>query len=147
MGVGAVILDGNCVLLVRRGNAPLKGEWSVPGGAVELGESLRSALAREVLEETGIEVRVGPLIEVFERVERSAEDQVEYHYVILDYLCTVTGGHLAHGSDAEAAQWAALDDLARYRLTTKASAVIGKGVDLREAAAAGSSPPSTYRSG
>jgi mutator protein MutT len=133
VGVGAVVLDAGRVLLVRRGHAPLKGEWSLPGGGVELGESLETAVAREVLEETGIEVEVGPLIEVFDRVERNADDRVEFHYVIVDYLCSMTGGRLAHGSDAEAAKWVDLGDLTPYRLTAKASAVISRAVELREA--------------
>jgi mutator protein MutT len=126
VGVGAVVLDGTRVLLVRRGQAPLKGEWSLPGGTVELGETLEAALAREVLEETGLQVRVGPLVDVFERVQRAGDGRVEFHYVIADYVCSVTGGLLAHASDADDARWVAVDELGAFRLTNKALEVIGK---------------------
>ena len=86
VGVGAVILDGDRVLLVKRGHEPLKGEWSLPGGAVEIGETLDAAVAREVLEETGLDVDVGPVVEVLDRIQRDADGRVEYHYVIVDYL-------------------------------------------------------------
>src|SRR6478672_3038325 len=111
IGVGAVILDGNRVLLVRRAHEPLKGEWSLPGGAVELGETLAQSLAREVREETGLEIRVGPVVEVLDRVHRAADGRIEYHYVLVDYLCAPIGGRLAPGSDADDACWASVEDL------------------------------------
>jgi mutator protein MutT len=126
IGVGAVILDGARVLLVRRAHEPLKGEWSLPGGAVELGETLAEALVREVREETGLEIRVGPVVEVVDRVHRTGAGRVEYHFVIVDYLCAPTGGQLAAASDADGACWAALDDLSPYRLTAQALAVVAK---------------------
>jgi 8-oxo-dGTP diphosphatase len=129
-GVGAVILDGDRVLLVKRGHAPLKGEWSLPGGTVELGESLEDALRREVREETGLEVAVGPLVEIFERIERFGDGRIEYHFVIADYACRTSGGHLVHGSDADAARWVSLNELAAYKVTEKATAVIHKAVEL-----------------
>jgi mutator protein MutT len=130
VSVGAVILDGDRVLLVKRGHEPLKGEWSLPGGVVEIGETLAEALRREVLEETGLEVHVGPLIEVLDRVHRAPDERVEYHFVILDYLCRVGGGRLAHSSDAADASWVDIGDLGQYRLTEKAASVVHKALEM-----------------
>ena len=130
MGVGAVILDGDRVLLVKRGHAPLKGEWSLPGGMVELGETLEAALVREVLEETGLDVAVGPLVEVFDRVERAPDGGVAYHFVIVDYACFVRAGEVHHGTDAEDARWVPVAELAAYRVTEKATTVIGRALEL-----------------
>ena len=124
--VGAVILDGDRVLLVQRGQEPLKGEWSLPGGAVEIGESLEAALAREVREETCLDVTVGPVVEVLDRIRRDEVDRVEYHYVIVDYLCHLRSGTAVCGSDADEVRWAALDDLTSFRLTPSVMAVIQK---------------------
>jgi mutator protein MutT len=126
VGVGAVILDRDRVLLVKRGHPPLKGEWSLPGGTVELGETLEAAVAREVLEETGLEVSVGQVVEVLDRVDRAPDGRIEYHFVIVDYACTVRGGSIASGSDAEDARWVPIRELPAYRLTAKASAVIAE---------------------
>ena len=130
IGVGAVILDGGRVLLVRRAHEPLKGEWSLPGGAVELGETLAQALVREVREETGLEIHVGPVVEVLDRVHRAADGRIEYHYVLVDYLCTPIGGRLAASSDADDTCWADLSDLTAYRLAAPAPEVIAKAVDM-----------------
>jgi len=126
VGVGAVIVDGERVLLVKRAHEPLKGQWSLPGGAVEVGESLEAGLVREVREETCLDVTVGPVVEVLDRISRDANGRVEYHFVIVDYLCRVAGGTATCGSDAEDVEWARRDDLARYRLTSAATAVIAK---------------------
>jgi 8-oxo-dGTP diphosphatase len=126
VGVGAVVVDGGRVLLVKRGHPPLKGEWSLPGGTVELGETLEAAVAREVLEETGLEVSVGQVVEVLDRVDRAPDGRIEYHFVIVDYACTVRGGSIASGSDAEDARWVPIRELPAYRLTAKASAVIAE---------------------
>ena len=131
VGVGAVILDGLRVLLVRRAHEPSKGEWSLPGGAVELGETLEAALAREVVEETGLDVVVGPVVEVVDRVQRAADGRVEYHFVIVDYLCTVRAGVAAHGSDASDVRWVSVSELAAHRVSDKAIDVILKAIDLQ----------------
>jgi len=104
LGVGAVLVHERRVLLVRRGREPLKGQWSLPGGLVEVGESLEAAVIREVAEETGLQVRPVELIELLDRIHRDGE-RVRYHYVIADYLCRVTGGELRAGSDADAVRW------------------------------------------
>jgi 8-oxo-dGTP diphosphatase len=135
VGVGAVILDGHRVLLVKRAHPPLKGEWSLPGGAVELGETIEAAVAREVLEETGIEVDVGPIVEVLDRVQHAPDGRVEYHFVIIDYLCAVRTGVAAHGSDAEEIRWVELSQLAPLGVTDKAIAVINKAVGMKESGA------------
>src|SRR6185503_14872857 len=102
VGVGAVVLDGEGrVLLVKRAHEPLKGEWSLPGGGVEIGETLEAALAREILEETGLTVAVGPVVEVLDRVEHAPDGRVEYHFVIIDYVCRALSGTLVCGSDAD----------------------------------------------
>jgi 8-oxo-dGTP diphosphatase len=126
VGVGAVIfLDGN-VLLVRRAHEPLKGQWSLPGGAVDVGETLSAAVAREAREETCLEVEVGPLVDVVDRITADDQGRVAYHFVIVDYLCRVIGGRLACASDADAAEWVAIDDLGRFALTPAAVDVILK---------------------
>jgi ADP-ribose pyrophosphatase YjhB (NUDIX family) len=123
-----VILDDDRVVLVKRGHEPSKGEWSLPGGAVDAGETLEAAVAREVLEETCLIVQVGPRVEVVERIIRDGDGRVQYHFVVVDYLCRVVGGVLACASDAAAAEWAALDDLDRFAVSATAVAVIRKAV-------------------
>jgi mutator protein MutT len=103
--VGAVVIDNDRVLLIRRGQEPLKGEWSLPGGAVELGETLEQAVCREVQEETGLEVAVVRIVEVLDRITNDAAGRVLYHYVLVDYACRVTGGTLAFATDAADAVW------------------------------------------
>ena len=128
--VGAVILDRDRVLLVKRAHEPLKGEWSLPGGSVELGETLETALAREVVEETGLEVEIGPVVEVFDRIERAADGRIAYHFVIVDFACTVKAGDVRHGSDADDAHWVSVSELAAYRVTQKATTVINRALEL-----------------
>jgi mutator protein MutT len=130
VGVGAVIVDRGQVLLVQRGHDPHKGEWSLPGGAVEVGESLTAAVAREIREETGLDVEVGPLVELVERVLVDAEQRVEYHFVVADYLCHVCGGHLAASSDAADLRWVSAADFDAYQLTDQVRAVIAKALEL-----------------
>ena len=104
VGVGAVVVDRGRVLLIRRGTEPLKGQWSLPGGMLELGESLVAGVVREVREETGLVVEPVELVELLDRIHRES-DRVRYHYVIADYLCRVTGGALQAASDADAVRW------------------------------------------
>ena len=104
VGVGAVVVEAGRVLLIRRGREPLKGHWSLPGGLLELGESLTEGVIREVREETGLTVEPVELVELLDRIHREGE-RVRYHYVIADYLCRVTGGQLQAASDAGAAKW------------------------------------------
>jgi 8-oxo-dGTP diphosphatase len=111
VGVGAVILDEGRVLLIERRHAPLKGEWSLPGGTLELGETLEEGIRREVLEETGLIIDPLAIVEVFDRISRDADGRIQYHYVLVDYLCRVIGGQLACATDAPDARWAARDDL------------------------------------
>lgn len=125
--MGAVILKDESVLLIRRGQPPLKGFWSLPGGVLEAGELLEEAVHREVLEETGLEVEPVAVVEVFQRIMRDRSGRPEYHYVIVDYLCEVTGGNLQAASDVDNAEWVRRDDFPNYRMTDGAAAVIEKG--------------------
>ena len=129
VAVGAVILDGDRVLLIQRGQEPLKGEWSLPGGAVEIGETLAAALVREVREETSLDVVVGPVVDVLDSIRRDVDGRTEYHYIIIDYACRVradTSTAATPGTDAAGARWVLVDELDRYRLTDAAIAVIRK---------------------
>jgi mutator protein MutT len=129
-GVGAVIVQDGRVVLIQRGVEPLKGQWSLPGGAVELGETLEECVVREMQEETGLDVDVGPVIEVFDRITRDDDGRVLYHYVLVDYLCWPRGGALRAGSDAAGAVFADPRELESYRLTEKATAVIRRALEL-----------------
>jgi 8-oxo-dGTP diphosphatase len=123
VGVGGVLIHDGLVLLIRRGKEPLKGRWVVPGGTLELGETLEEALVREMAEETGLRVAVGEALTVFDRIERQ-EGAVRYHYVIVDYLCSYVSGEALAASDAEAVAWVAPEDLARYDMPAKALEVV-----------------------
>ena len=133
VGVGAVIVQNGKVVLVKRRFEPLAGQWSLPGGRLELGETLEAGLAREMLEETGLEVEVGPVVDVFDRILLDPARRVRYHYVLIDYLCRPLGGALAHGSDVAAAEFVDPADLDRYRLTPKATSVITKAIAVERA--------------
>ncbi|MGE5646310.1 MAG: NUDIX hydrolase [Acidobacteriota bacterium] len=126
LGVGAIIEQRGSVLLVERGNEPLKGVWSLPGGVVETGELLKDAVRREVREETGLEVDPVSIAEIFERIMPGQDGRTEYHYVLIDYICRVTGGSLSPASDAARAEWVPRAELASYRITEGTLAVIEK---------------------
>jgi 8-oxo-dGTP diphosphatase len=124
VGVGAVIIDRGRVLLVKRGSPPLLGEWSLPGGVVELGETLRAAAEREALEETGLIVKADEVVEVLDRIIPGKDGAPQYHYVLIDFLCTVNGGELRASGDAADARWASESELERYKLEQPAVDVI-----------------------
>ncbi|MGA9474392.1 MAG: NUDIX hydrolase [Terriglobales bacterium] len=128
VGVGAVIVQENRVLLIRRGQAPLLGEWSLPGGVLECGENLRDATIREAGEETGLVVEVGEMLGVYERIIRSEDARVRYHYVLIDFLCRPVAGALKAGSDAAEARWYSREDLPALELAYDANDVVLKGL-------------------
>jgi 8-oxo-dGTP diphosphatase len=129
VGVGAVVLDDDGrVLLVKRANEPLKGEWSLPGGAVDVGETLAAAILREVREETSVDVEVGPVVEVLDRIRRDADGRVEYHYVLVDFLCRPCGGVLRSATDAEDAAWVEVQELGRHGVADVTIGVIEKAI-------------------
>jgi 8-oxo-dGTP diphosphatase len=140
VGIGGVIIDQGRTLLIRRGSEPLLGEWSIPGGTLELGESLQEGVARELLEETGIEVRVLDLIEVFDRVYREdgptgsgAKRGPRFHFVIVDYLCERLRGEPRAGSDVTDVAFATEDELPRFHLTETATRVVKKAFAMARA--------------
>ena len=122
-GVGGVVIHRNRALLIRRGSEPLKGEWSIPGGMLELGEELAAGVERELKEETGLDVEPLECILVFDRIMREGA-RVKYHYVIVDYLCRRKRGRLRPASDVIDARWVRRADLPRYHLTDMATALI-----------------------
>ena len=124
-------MQGGRVLLIRRGHAPLLGEWSLPGGVVECGETLREGIVREVREETGLAVETRELLGVYERVVRSDDGRVQYHYVLIDFLCGVISGDLKAGSDAADVRWFTRAELGSLGLPLDTQEVIGKGLDLK----------------
>ncbi len=123
VGVGAVILDENRVLLVLRGREPMKGEWSIPGGALELGETLEAAVRREVLEETGLEVETQAIVEVLDKVVIE-NGRIQYHYVLIDFLCRVQGGTLRPDSDADDVRWISHEELNSHGICRLAPATV-----------------------
>jgi 8-oxo-dGTP diphosphatase len=140
VGVGGVIIDGGRALLIRRGSEPLRGEWSIPGGTLELGESLEAGVARELKEETGLDVSVLELIEVFDRIfpENGArttdgKTRPRFHYVIVDYLCERIDGEARAGSDVTDVVFAREDELTRFHLTETATRVLRKAFAMERA--------------
>ena len=132
VGVGAVVLDGERVLLARRGRAPSVGKWSIPGGLVHLGERLEEAAVREVQEETGLRVRLLGLCGVIDRVVREG-DAVRYHYVIIDYVAESVGGRLEAGTDAAEVRWVAMGDLGQYDCTEGLADMILRALAIQRA--------------
>lgn len=129
IGVGAVIVEGGRVLLVRRDTEPLRGEWSVPGGMLELGEKLREGVRRESLEETGIEVEVGEVLDVFDSIFTDGLGRTQYHYVLIDYLCRPVSGAARAGSDASDVRWVSAEALPSMGLRQATEQVLRKGLD------------------
>jgi 8-oxo-dGTP diphosphatase len=128
VGVGAVVVRDGRALIVRRAHEPRKGEWSLPGGLLDLGESLADAARREVKEETGLDVELGPIIETFDRVHRDDHGRIRYHFVIVDFVCWSKTGEAVAGSDAEAVAWVTAAEIDRYGVNAHARAVIEKGL-------------------
>ena len=134
IGVGAVIVRGDRALLVRRATEPLKGEWSVPGGALELGENLRDGVAREVLEETGLQVEVGEVLDVFDSIFTDGDGRTQYHYVLVDFLCRPLAGEAIAGSDVSELMWVTESDLAAMDLRDSIAKVVRQGLAARNPA-------------
>jgi len=128
VGVGALIVEGTRIVLVRRGKPPSLGQWSIPGGLVQLGETLERAVIREAQEETGLEVEPLNLVELLERIFPDDTGKIRHHYVLADYLCRVTNGTLRAGSDALEARWVDQDELQFYGLAPITMRVILKGL-------------------
>jgi 8-oxo-dGTP diphosphatase len=124
VGVGAVVWRGDEVLLVRRGQEPAKNSWSLPGGLVELGETMAAAIHRELAEETGITVRVLGIAAVFERIFPDPEGRIAYHYVLVDFLCDYLEGELRPGSDSTATRFVPVADISGFELPSGTADVI-----------------------
>lgn len=134
VGVGGVVFIEGRVLLIKRRFEPLAGRWSLPGGVLELGETLAEGLAREMKEETGLDVVVGPVVDVFDRITRDDEGRARFHYVLVDSLCSVRAGAPVAGSDVADVALVEIGDLARYDLTPKTIEVIGRARTLASGA-------------
>jgi 8-oxo-dGTP diphosphatase len=130
VGVGAIIVDESRVVLVRRAKEPAKGKWSIPGGLTRLGETLAHSVIREAAEETGLSVKVGPLVELVERVFHDEDGRIQFHYVIADYKCVAEAGELRAGSDASEVCWAPRDALADFALPKITLDVINKALEM-----------------
>jgi 8-oxo-dGTP diphosphatase len=130
IGVGTIIIKDERVLLVKRAHPPIQGQWSIPGGALEVGELVREAAVREACEETGLIVEPLELLGVFDRVLRNAEQRVQYHYVLIDFLCKPVGGELSASSDATEVRWFAREELPALNLADDTHEVILKGFEI-----------------
>jgi 8-oxo-dGTP diphosphatase len=126
VGVGAVIVENGRALVVRRATEPLRGQWSIPGGAVEVGETLREAAIREAREETGLIVEPGEVIEVLDSIVRDPDGRTQFHYVLVDFLCRKMDGELRAASDVSEARWITLDEIPPLQMTENAQRVIKK---------------------
>jgi ADP-ribose pyrophosphatase YjhB (NUDIX family) len=139
VGVGGVVVQNGRVVLVRRAKAPRMGEWSIPGGMLELGETLRDGVAREIAEETGLQVKSEAVLDVFDSIVTDAAGKTQYHYVLVDYLCSVTGGELRAASDVSEARWATLEEVVSLVKREITVGVIRKGLDAADSSTAGRS--------
>jgi 8-oxo-dGTP diphosphatase len=128
VGVGAVVVRGDKALIIKRAHEPRKGEWSLPGGLLELGESLQDAARREIKEETSLDVVIGPVIETFDRVHRDDGGRIRYHFVIVDFVCWCDEGEAVPGSDADACAWVTAGEIDAYKVNAHAKAVIERGL-------------------
>ncbi len=129
VGVGAVVWDGRRVLLERRGQPPAQGSWAIPGGLVELGETAEDAVRREVQEECGIEVEVGPVLGLFQPIHRDSDSRVRYHFLVVDFLAYYRSGDLRVGDDAADARWVAPADLPEYELNEATHEMIARALE------------------
>ncbi len=130
VGVGGVVVRDERALVIRRAHEPRRGEWSIPGGTVELGERLSDAVRRELLEETGLEVEVGPIIETFDRVHHDAGGRVRYHFVIVDYLCSAPDGSACAGDDADDIAWITAGEIDALGINPHAAAVLRRALEM-----------------
>jgi mutator protein MutT len=137
VAVGVLLLDGDRVLLVQRARPPAVGRWTVPGGKVELGETLEEAALRELDEETGMRATLGPIVEILDRVIRDEDGAIAYHYVILDFLGTAPVGEPRAATDSSDARWVRLDELDRYSLTDGLLTVIDRARGMQSSSAPG----------
>ena len=129
VGVGAIIIEGDRVVLVKRAHPPIQGQWSIPGGVLEVGEMVREGAVREAREETGLSVEPGELLGVFDRILRDPENRVQYHYVLIDFLCRRIEGQLLAASDAADVRWFTREELPALRLAKDTLEVIQKGFE------------------
>jgi ADP-ribose pyrophosphatase YjhB (NUDIX family) len=124
VAVGTIVVRDGCVLLARRGKEPSYGLWSLPGGAVDLGEGLKNAAARETREECGIEIEITDVLEVVERMVRDPDGRVQFHYVIVDYLARWTSGELVSSPEVLEARWVPPEDFPQYEMTRGTAEVV-----------------------
>jgi len=129
VGVGAVIIENGCVLLVKRAHPPIQGQWSIPGGVLEVGEFVREAAVREAREETGLIVEPGDLLGVYDRILHNPEQRVQYHYVLVDFLCRPVGGELQAADDAAEVRWFTREELPALNLSEDTLDVVSKGFE------------------
>jgi len=132
VGVGAIIIEGPRVVLVKRAHPPLQAQWSIPGGVLEIGELLREAAVREAREETGLTVEPGDLLGVYDRVLRDPDQRVRYHYVLIDFLCRRVAGEISAASDAAEVRWFTQEELPVLNLAEDTLDVIRKGFAKKE---------------
>ncbi len=128
IGAGAIIVEDGRVVLIKRGHPPLLGEWSIPGGVLEIGEMLREAAVREAQEETGLTVEAGEILGVYDRILRDG-DRLQYHYVLIDFLCRRVSGEIRPGSDADEVRWFKRDEIDALNLAPETAEVIRKGLN------------------